>query len=122
MNIRSLTIQLGVVLGIPAFIIGGYYLLRAEDVPQQDSRANLIEKVTKVREALATIERLKFNNALFDMPAFYLLEDQTVPVVQEESGKENPFSIPNEYLKKFSPVATSTAPSARPTPQQARPR
>lgn len=117
MNYRSIAIQLAIVLGIPVGILAAYWFMfrvpEPED-PQAAEKAVLVKNGAKVREALATIGRLRFDDSLFSMPAFASLEDQTVPIQEEELGRENPFVPADGFLH---PVASSTPaipPSQRP--------
>lgn len=106
---RSLLIQLSVVLGIPLVVIGGWYFIirGGADEPESASRAEVIENGAKVREALAIIDRLRFDDTLFAIPAFATLEDQTVRIDEVPLGKQNPFVVPEEMRGPSTPATTS---------------
>lgn len=109
-HLRSLLIQLLIVFGIPLAIIGGWYFIPRGDTQEAESssRAEVIKNGTKVREALAIIDRLRFDETLFSIPAFATLEDQTVPIDDAPLGKPNPFVLP-ENMRKM--PATTTNPT-----------
>ena len=94
-NIKSLLVQLAIVFGLPAAIVGGYWYVRMSPQDELDlARKEIEERSAKVQEALVIISQLQFDDSLFKIPAFNTLEDQTVPIVDEPLGKPNPFTLP----------------------------
>ncbi len=113
MHMRSILTQLAVVFGVPVMILGVYWFALRDGVSEEPPvRSDLVDKATKVREALAIVGRLKFDGKLFDMPAFSTLEDQSVPIVEEEVGRPNPF-VPPLQFRPVTPLSQATSSSAQ---------
>jgi len=101
MDVKQLSIDLVVVLLIPALVVGiylGYFRSStSEDVAETAALSEREKNVQMVKEALGILDRVKFaeyQKSVFASPVFTSLEDQTIPVVDEERGRDNPFIAP----------------------------
>ena len=61
---------------------------------------------SQVLGLLSQIQTLKIDKSFFDDPGFRTLIDYTVPVTQQNVGRQNPFApIPGEQTKATAPAS-----------------
>ncbi len=113
MNIKGTITEIAIVLLVPAVIIIGYWQFQGGDTSGAATTptSDLATKEAKVRDALAIIDQLRFDNSLFDIAAFKTLVDQTVPVTNEAIGRDDPFAV-SDAIKSLTPTLPNS-----PSPQ-----
>jgi hypothetical protein len=102
---KQMLVDISVVLAIPVLVVLAYFYIWKTDgsdgaIAPSTPGNELLARGAKVKEALNIIRKVHFDGSIFKDPMFDQMEDQTVTVVDEAVGRDNPFILPDSLKGK----------------------